>query len=84
MDVCAGGTVSGKSITFINHRPKPCTVTGLGNLVDCGNSFTIPAKSGGGNPGTLTCGILAGAPKGSYPYQADCCDKQTNPVIIYQ
>lgn len=84
IDVCAGGTVSGNTITFINHRPKSCTITGLGKLVDCGNSFSVPAKSGGGSPGTQTCAILPNAQKGSYSYQASCCGDQTNPVIIYQ
>lgn len=78
IDICAGGTVSADSITFVNHHGQDCTVTGLGDLVDCGDSFTVPKKS------STTCTILADAQPGSYPYSADCCDKDTNPVIIYQ
>lgn len=78
IDICAGGSVKADSITFVNNHGKDCTVTGLGGLVDCGNSFTVPKKS------STTCGILANAQPGSYPYKATCCGDQTNPVIIYQ
>src|SRR5215467_2742998 len=78
IDICAGGTVTGDSISFDNHHGHDCTVTGLGDLVDCGDSFTVPAKS------SKVCNILPGAQPGTYPYNADCCDKAANPVIIYQ
>jgi len=85
MDICAGGTTNGGSITFENHHEEACTIGGLGNLLSCGNSFSVPAKSGS-NPGTLTCTILSTAAKGTYPYTASCCSRktQTNPAIIYQ
>jgi len=85
-DVCAGGTVGANSttITFTNHHPSSCTVTGLGNLVDCGNSFDVPARSGS-TPGTKTCNVLPSAASGTYPYSASCCGpEEGNPVIIYQ
>jgi hypothetical protein len=83
IDLCAGGTASAGSttITFTNHRPNACTITGLGTLLNCGNSFTVPAKANGVN-GTKTCTIIG--PAGTYPYQSTCCDDQTNPVIIMQ
>ena len=85
IDLCAGGTVSAGSttITFTNHRPNACTITGLGTLVDCGNSFSVPAKANGVN-GTKTCNILANAAAGTYPYSSACCDEETNPAIIMQ
>jgi hypothetical protein len=84
-DVCAGATASAGSttLTFTNNRPTVCTITGLGNLVDCGNSFTVPAQSGG-NAGTKTCTIQANAATGSYSYSASVCPQGGNPVIIYQ
>ena len=84
-DLCAGGTVSAGSttVTFTNHRPNACTITGLGNLLSCGNSFVVPAKANGVN-GSITCTILANAAAGTYPYSSSCCDDQTNPAIIYQ
>ena len=83
IDLCAGGTASAGSttITFTNHRPNQCTITGLGTLLDCGNSFSVPAKANGVN-GTVTCTIIG--PPGTYPYSSSCCDDQTNPAIIYQ
>jgi hypothetical protein len=85
IDLCAGGTVSAGSttITFTNHRPNACTITGLGNLLSCGNSFSVPAKANGVN-GTITCTILSNAAAGRYPYSSSCCDDETNPVIIMQ
>ena len=85
IDLCAGGTVSAGSttITFTNHRPTQCTINGLGSLLNCGNSFPVPAKANGVN-GTVTCTILPGAPAGRYPYSSSCCDDETNPVIIMQ
>lgn len=85
-DLCAGATASAGSttLTFTNHRPNPCTITGLGNLVDCGNSFTVPAKVNGVN-GTKTCNIVSNAAAGRYVYSSSCCDgEQTNPAIIMQ
>lgn len=84
-DLCAGGTVSAGSttITFTNHRPNACTITGLGSLLDCGNSFSVPGKSGSVN-GSKTCNILSNAAAGTYPYSSSCCDDQTNPAIILQ
>ena len=84
-DLCAGGTVSAGSttITFTNHRPTACTITGLGSLVDCGNSFSVPGRSGVVN-GTKTCNILSSATPGTYSYSSSCCDDEMNPVIIYQ
>jgi len=84
-DLCAGANAAAGSttLTFTNHRPSACTITGLGSLVDCGNSFTVPGKSGGVN-GTKTCTILANAAAGTYPYSSSCCDgPDTNPAIIY-
>lgn len=78
IDICAGGSVSAGSIKFVNNHGKDCTIIGLGNLVDCGNSFTVPKKS------STTCGILPNAQPGSYTYKPDCCGGQANPVIIYQ
>ena len=79
MDVCAGGTTSGGSITFENHHEESCTVTGLQSLLDCGSSFVVPAK------GSLTCNVLSNATKGTYAYSASCCGKKrTNPSIVYQ
>lgn len=84
MDVCAGGTTTGGSITFENHHSEACTLAGLGNLLDCGNSFVVPAKSGN-TAGTLTCNVKTGAAKGTYEYTASCCGKKrTNPSIVYQ
>jgi hypothetical protein len=85
IDLCAGGTVSAGSttITFTNHRPKACTITGLGDLLSCGDPFSVPAKANGVN-GTITCTILSNAAAGTYPYQSSCCDDQTNPSIVYQ
>ena len=85
IDLCAGGTASAGSttITFTNHRPTACTITGLGSLLSCGNSFSVPAKANGVN-GSITCSILQTATAGTYPYQSSCCDDQTNPSIVYQ
>lgn len=86
IDLCAGGIAGAGSttITFTNHRPNACTITGLGTLVSCGNSFTVPAKANGVN-GTTTCNILSSAPPGRYTYSSSCCDgEQTNPSIVYQ
>jgi hypothetical protein len=85
IDLCAGGTVSAGSttITFTNHRPNACTITGLGSLLSCGNSFPVPAKASGVN-GTKTCTILTNATAGTYPYSSSCCGDETNPVIIMQ
>jgi len=85
IDLCAGGTASAGSttITFTNHRPNACTITGLGDLLDCGNSFSVPAKANGVS-GSVTCNIKSGAAAGTYPYSSTCCDDQTNPAIIYQ
>ena len=79
-DLCAGATAAAGSttLTFTNHRPKACTITGLGGLVDCGNSFSVPAK------GSTTCNILSTATAGTYSYSSTCCDDQTNPSIILQ
>jgi hypothetical protein len=80
-DLCAGATASAGSttLTFTNHRSHSCTITGLGNLVDCGNSFVVDAKS------SKTCNILSNAAAGTYPYSSPCCDgPDTNPVIIMQ
>jgi len=84
-DLCAGGTVSAGSttVTFTNHRPNACTITGLGSLLSCGNSFVVPARANGVN-GSITCTILSNAAAGTYPYSSTCCDDQTNPVIIMQ
>lgn len=84
IDLCAGGTASAGSttITFTNHRNSACTITGLGSLVDCGDSFSVPAKANGVN-GTKTCNILSGATPGTYTYSSTCCDDETNPAIIY-
>jgi|SRR6185312_1194879 len=84
-DLCAGGTASAGSttITFTNHRPSACTITGLGSLLDCGNSFSVPAKANGVN-GSKTCNILSTATPGTYSYASTCCDDETNPAIIYQ
>jgi hypothetical protein len=84
-DLCAGATASAGSttLTFTNHRPSACTITGLGNLVDCGNSFSVPAKDNGVN-GTKTCNILSNAAAGTYPYSSTCCADETNPAIILQ
>jgi len=78
-DLCAGANASADSttLTFTNHRPKACTITGLGSLVDCGNSFSVPAN------GSMTCNILSTATAGTYTYQSTCCDAETNPAIIY-
>jgi hypothetical protein len=85
IDVCAGGTASAGSttITFTNDHNSQCTITGLGDLLDCGDSFTVPARSGS-NAGTRTCNISAGASTGSYTYSANVCTQAGNPVIIYQ
>lgn len=87
MDVCAGGTASSGSttVTFTNNHDVICTITGLGSLLDCGNSFGVPARSGG-TAGTKTCNIKSGASTGTYEYSASCCGggKETNPAIIYQ
>jgi hypothetical protein len=85
-DLCAGATASADSttLTFTNHRPNACTITGLGSLVDCGNSFSVPAKANGVN-GTKTCNILSGATAGTYSYSSACCGgPETNPAIILQ
>jgi hypothetical protein len=84
-DLCAGATASAGSttLTFTNHRPSACTITGLGNLVDCGNSFSVPAKADGVN-GSKTCTILSNAAAGTYPYSSTCCADETNPSIILQ
>jgi hypothetical protein len=85
-DVCAQQTVASgtTTITFVNHHNEVCTIDGLGNLVDCGNSFTVPAKSGS-TPGTKTCNVLSTATPGTYDYTASCCGrKRTNPSIILQ
>ncbi|HEY2913105.1 MAG TPA: hypothetical protein VGK21_07080 [Candidatus Angelobacter sp.] len=84
-DLCAGATASAGSttLTFTNNRPFACTIRGLGNLVDCGDSFSVPAKAHGVN-GTKTCTILANAAAGTYPYSSHCCGDQTNPAIIMQ
>lgn len=87
-DVCAGGTASAGSttVTFTNDRPGSCTINGLGSLLDCGNSFTVPGRSGG-NAGTKTCNILGTATAGKYEYTVGGgvnCPKETNPSIIYQ
>jgi hypothetical protein len=84
IDLCAGGTASAGSttITFTNHRTSACTITGLGDLLDCGNSFSVPAKANGVN-GTVTCNIKSGAAPGTYTYSSTCCDDETNPAIIY-
>lgn len=84
-DLCAGATAAAGSttLTFTNHRPSACTITGLGNLVDCGDSFSVPAKANGVN-GTKTCNILSTATAGTYTYSSTCCDQETNPAIIYQ
>jgi hypothetical protein len=55
----------------------------LGSLVDCGNSFSVPAKANGIN-GSKTCNILSTAIPGTYPYSSTCCADETNPAIIYQ
>jgi hypothetical protein len=85
IDLCAGGTVSAGSttITFTNHRPRACTITGLGDLLSCGDPFSVPAKANGVN-GTITCTILSNAAAGTYPYSSSCCDGETNPSIVYQ
>lgn len=84
-DLCAGATAAAGSttLTFTNHRPKPCTITGLGDLVDCGDSFSVPAKANGVN-GTKTCNILSIAAAGTYSYTSSCCNGETNPSIILQ
>jgi hypothetical protein len=84
-DLCAGGTAGAGSttVTFTNHRTSACTITGLGDLLDCGNSFSVPAKANGVN-GTVTCNIKSGATAGTYTYSSSCCDQETNPAIIYQ
>lgn len=85
-DLCAGATASAGSttLTFTNHRSNTCTITGLGSLVDCGNSFTVPAQSGG-VAGSKTCNILTTATAGTYSYSSSCCDtRETNPSIVYQ
>jgi hypothetical protein len=84
-DVCAGATASAGSttLTFTNNRTVQCTITGLGNRVDCGNSFTVPAQSNG-VAGTKTCNIKANATTGNYSYSASVCPQGGNPVIIYQ
>lgn len=84
-DLCAGATAAAGSttLTFTNHRPNSCTITGLGGLVDCGNSFSVPAKANGVN-GTKTCNILSTATAGTYTYSSTCCDDETNPAIILQ
>jgi len=86
LDICAGGTADQGSttITFLNHHDVECTITGLGSLVDCGDSFGVSPKSGS-TPGSKTCTILSTASPGSYEYSASCCrKKETNPAIIYQ
>jgi hypothetical protein len=84
-DVCAGATADAGSttLTFTNNHTTECTITGLGSLVDCGNSFTVPARSGG-TDGSKTCNILSTAPTGTYSYSASVCPQAGNPVIIYQ
>jgi hypothetical protein len=85
IDVCAGGTASAGSttITFTNNRTIACTITGLGTLVHCGNSFTVPAQSNG-VAGTKTCNINSNAATGHYSYSASVCPQGGNPVIVYQ
>lgn len=78
MDVCAGGSTTGGSVTFDNHHNEDCTITGLQSLLNCGGSFVVPAK------GSMTCTVLSNATKGTYPYTASCCRKKTNPSIVYQ
>ena len=78
MDVCAGGTTTGGSVTFENHNNEECTITGLGSLLNCGSPFIVPAK------GSMTCTVLSNATKATYPYTASCCRKKTNPSIVYQ
>ena len=84
-DVCAGATASAGSttLTFTNNHTTACTITGLGNLVDCGNSFTVPARANG-TAGRKTCNIKSNASTGNYSYSASVCSPEGNPVIIYQ
>lgn len=84
-DVCAGATASSGSttLTFTNNHDTDCTITGLGDLVDCGNSFTVPGRSNG-SAGSKTCNIKSGASTGNYSYTASVCTQLGNPVIIYQ
>jgi hypothetical protein len=62
-----------QTLTFINHRPQQRIITGLGSLVDCGDSFTVPAQ------GSMSCGILPQAAAGTYEYSSPCCKQEQNP-----
>lgn len=86
-DVCAGGTVAAgsnqTSLTFTNNHNQACNISGLNlpNANPAGPNYTVPARSGS-TPGTMTITFTPTA--GNYPYTPDCCDKDTQPVIIVQ
>jgi hypothetical protein len=79
-DLCAGADASADSttLTFVNHHNASCLITGLGALVECGNSFTVDPQS------SRTCKILSGASRRTYEYSTSCCKREQNPSIIYQ
>ncbi|HEY2364560.1 MAG TPA: hypothetical protein VGK36_25820 [Candidatus Angelobacter sp.] len=91
-DVCAGATASpgSSTLTFTNHRNKPCTISDDGTAMSLQtllgvSSITIPAKTG--TPpvnGSSTATILPGAPTGTYTYNTSCCPQGGNPQIVYQ
>lgn len=91
-DVCAGATASPGSttLTFTNHRNSACTLTDDGTTMSLltligQSSISVPAKSG--TPpvnGSYSATIQAGAPTGTYTYNASCCPQAGNPQIILQ
>lgn len=85
MDICGEKTLpaGSTSLTFNNHHQKACNITGLNlpNASPAGPNYSVPGKSGS-NPGTLTITFTSTA--GRYPYTADCCPQNTQPVIIIQ
>jgi hypothetical protein len=84
MDVCKGGTVppGTTSITFINHHPEACAITGCHMPGWPAVNPVIPAEQNG-VPGTATIQLAAIVRPGSYPYLASCCPN-ARPVIIVQ
>jgi hypothetical protein len=85
MDVCAGGTISTStsSITFVNHHPVACTLSGCTLPGWPTTNPVVPAQANG-QAGTLTVGLRPPLPTGDYPYSASCCSKETNPTIKVQ
>jgi hypothetical protein len=85
MDVCAGGTINAgaTSITFTNHHPEDCTITGCDMPGWPTTDPVIPGKQGS-TPGSLAVDLSTPATQGTYDYTPDCCDEETGPQIKVQ